>query len=275
MKWNLFSPKKPPHRNFSLEAFIKTGLFSLSVLVLGILAVRYFSGQVESIAVFQEQSERKLPIYCVDCPEKKVSLSFDAAWGAEDTEEILSILKKHDVHVTFFMTGGWVSSYPDMVKKIKEAGHDLGNHSENHKQMSQLSLEECQKEIQTVHDRVKELTGADMCLFRPPYGDYNNTLIEAANSLGYHTIQWDVDSLDWKDYGVDSIVNTVLNHKHLGSGSIILCHNGSKYTAKALDALITGLKDKGYELVKISDLIYKENYKMDVEGRQFEIRTDN
>lgn len=173
------------------------------------------------------------------------------------------------------MTGGWVSSYPDMVKKIKEAGHDLGNHSENHKQMSQLSFEDCQKEIQTVHDRVKELTGTDMCLFRPPYGDYNNTLIEAANALGYHAIQWDVDSLDWKDYGVDSIINTVLNHKHLGNGSIILCHNGSKYTAKALDALITGLKEKGFELVKISDLIYKENYKMDVEGRQFEIRTDN
>lgn len=275
MKWNFFSPKETSHRHFSLEAFIKTGLFSLSVLVLGILAVRYFSGQVESIAVFQEQSERKLPIYCVDCPDKKVALSFDAAWGAEDTDEILSILKKHDVHVTFFMTGGWVSSYPDMVKKIKEAGHDLGNHSENHKQMSQLSFEDCQKEIQTVHDRVKELTGTDMCLFRPPYGDYNNTLIEAVNSLGYHAIQWDVDSLDWKDYGVDSIINTVVNHKHLGNGSIILCHNGSKYTAKALDALITGLKDKGFELVKISDLIYKENYKMDVEGRQFEIRTDN
>lgn len=274
MKWNSFSSQKPPHKNFSLEIFIKTGLFSLSVLVLGILAVRYFSGQVESIAVFQEQSERKLPIYCVDCPEKKAALSFDAAWGAEDTDEILSILKKHDVHVTFFMTGGWVSSYPDMVKKLKEAGHDLGNHSENHKQMSQLSLEDCKKEIQSVHDRVKELTGTDMCLFRPPYGDYNNTLIEAANSLGYHAIQWDVDSLDWKDYGTDSIVNTVLNHKHLGNGSIILCHNGAKYTAKALDALITGLKDKGYELVKISDLIYKENYKMDVEGRQFEIQKD-
>lgn len=274
MKRNLFSSQKPPHRNISLEIFIKTGLFSLSVLVLGILAVRYFSGQVESIAVFQEQSERKLPIYCVDCPEKKAALSFDAAWGAEDTDEILSILKKHNVHVTFFMTGGWVSSYPDVVKKLKEAGHDLGNHSENHKQMSQLSLEDCKKEIQSVHDRVKELTGTEMCLFRPPYGDYNNTLIEAANSLGYHAIQWDVDSLDWKDYGVDSIVNTVLNHKHLGNGSIILCHNGAKYTAKALDALITGLKDKGYELVKISDLIYKENYKMDVEGRQFEIQKD-
>lgn len=274
MKRNSFSSQKPPHRNISLEIFIKTGLFSLSVLVLGILAVRYFSGQVESIAVFQEQSERKLPIYCVDCPEKKAALSFDAAWGAEDTDEILSILKKHNVHVTFFMTGGWVSSYPDVVKKLKDAGHDLGNHSENHKQMSQLSLEDCKKEIQSVHDRVKELTGTEMCLFRPPYGDYNNTLIEAANSLGYHAIQWDVDSLDWKDYGVDSIVNTVLNHKHLGNGSIILCHNGAKYTAKALDALITGLKDKGYELVKISDLIYKENYKMDVEGRQFEIQKD-
>ncbi len=105
-------------------------------------------------------------------------------------------------------------------------------------------------------------------VFRPPYGDYNDTLIDTANACGYYPIQWDVDSLDWKDYGVESILNTVLNHKHLGNGSIILCHNGAKYTAEALGQLIDGLQEKGFTLVKMSELIYKDNYEMDVEGRQ-------
>ena len=167
------------------------------------------------------------------------------------------------------MTGGWVESYPEDVKAISDAGHDLGNHSENHKQMSQLSAEECKDEIQKVHDKVKELTGKDMFLFRPPYGDYNDTLIEAANGLGYHVIQWDVDSLDWKDYGADAIVSKVVDHPHLGNGSIILMHNGAPYTKAALEQVINGLTDKGYEIVPISELIYTENYEMDHEGRQF------
>ncbi len=194
-----------------------------------------------------------------------------SAWGNEDTKKIIRILKKHNVHVTFFMTGGWVSQYPDDVKALAKAGHDLGNHSENHKQMSQLSAEECKKEIMSVHEKVKELTGIEMKLFRPPYGDYNDTLIQAVNDCGYHAIQWDVDSLDWKDYGVDSIIRTVCEHKHLGNGSIILCHNGAKYTAEALDTLITNLQAQGYELVPISALIYQDSYEMDTEGRQHQI----
>lgn len=211
---------------------------------------------------------KKLPIYCVDTEEKKVALSFDAAWGNEDTRNILEILKKHDVRVTFFMTGEWMGKYPDDVKAILADGHDLGNHSENHKQMSQLTAEQCRTEIQKAHTRIKELTGVEMTLFRPPYGDYNNTLVEVTNELGYHCIQWDIDSLDWKDYGTDAIVNKVLNHKHLGNGSIILMHNGAKYTPAALEAVILGLKEQGYELVPISELIYTENYEMDHEGRQ-------
>ncbi len=211
---------------------------------------------------------KKLPIYCVDTEEKKVALSFDAAWGNEDTGNILKILKKHNVRVTFFMTGEWMGKYPDDVKAILADGHDLGNHSENHKQMSQLTAEQCRTEIQKAHTRIKELTGVEMTLFRPPYGDYNNTLIEVTNELGYHCVQWDIDSLDWKDYGTDAIVNKVLNHKHLGNGSIILMHNGAKYTPEALEAVILGLKEKGYELVPISELIYKEDYEMDHEGRQ-------
>ena len=122
-------------------------------------------------------------------------INMSLAWGNEDTKEILSILAKHNLHVTFFMTGGWIEKYPDDVKAIALAGNDLGNHSENHKQMSQLSKEECIEEIRKPHEKVKELTGVEMTLFRPPYGDYNNTLIEAVNEVGYHCIQWDVDSL--------------------------------------------------------------------------------
>jgi len=158
---------------------------------------------------------------------------------------------------------------------ILAEGHDLGNHSQNHKNMSQLSDSEKESELMTVHNKVKELTGYDMFLFRPPYGDYDSNVIKVARKCGYYAIQWDVDSLDWKDYGVDSIIKTVTQHKHLGNGTIILCHNGAKYTAEALDTLITTLKDKGYTFVPLSQLIYRDKYHMDHEGRQIPDKTSN
>ena len=238
-------------------------LLAIAIALLG--SYKYIGGYV---TVSSNVNGRELPIYCVQTDEKKVALSFDAAWGNEDTRQILDILEKHDVHVTFFMTGGWVEKYPEDVKAIYEAGHDLGNHSENHKNMSQLSEEEKTTELMTVHNKVKELTGVEMDLFRPPYGDYDDAVILNATKSGYYTIQWDVDSLDGKDYGVDSIIDTVVNHKSLGNGSIILCHNGAKYTKDALEAMIVGLKEKGYEIVPVSELIYRQDYHMDVTGRQ-------
>ena len=211
---------------------------------------------------------RELPIYCVDTQEKKVALSFDAAWGNEDTAAILEILKEHDTRVTFFMTGGWVESYPDDVKAILAAGHDLGNHSENHKNMSKLTDDEKTEELMAVHRKVKELTGYDMFLFRPPYGDYDNSVINVAKDCGYYAIQWDVDSLDWQNKGVNDIIKTVTEHKNLGDGSIILCHNGAEYTAEALDMLLDKLEEQGYEVVPISELIYRENFHLNFEGRQ-------
>ena len=237
----------------------------LAIAIALVGSYKYIGGYV---TVSSSVNGRELPIYCVQTDEKKVALSFDAAWGNDDTQQILDILKKHDVHVTFFMTGGWVEKFPDDVKAIYDAGHDLGNHSENHKNMSQLSNEEKTQELMTVHNRVKELTGVEMDLFRPPYGDYDDAVILNATENGYYTIQWDVDSLDWKDYGVDSIIDTVVNHKNLGNGSIILCHNGAKYTKDALEAMIMKLKEKGYEIVPVSELIYREDYHMDVTGRQ-------
>lgn len=233
-----------------------------------ILAVVLYISFHHEISVSNTVNGRELPIYCVQTDKPQIAISFDAAWGNEDTRRILEILKKNDVKATFFMTGGWVESYPDDVRAIYADGHDLGNHSQNHKNMSQLSDEECKQELLSVHEKVKELTGYEMFLFRPPYGDYDNHVITNARSIGYYSIQWDVDSLDWKDYGTTSIINTVTRHKHLGNGSIILCHNGAKYTAEALDSLIQELKAQGYTFVPLSELIYKDHYHLDQEGRQ-------
>lgn len=233
-----------------------------------ILAVVLYISFHHEISVSNTVNGRELPIYCVQTDKPQIAISFDAAWGNEDTRRILEILKKNDVKATFFMTGGWVESYPDDVRAIYADGHDLGNHSQNHKNMSQLSDEECKQELLSVHEKVKELTGYEMFLFRPPYGDYDNHVITNARSIGYYSIQWDVDSLDWKDYGTTSIINTVTRHKHLGNGSIILCHNGAKYTAEALDSLIQGLKAQGYTFVPLSELIYRDHYHLDQEGRQ-------
>lgn len=244
---------------------LKSGFFWFTLL----LVIVAFGMKVsESVTVSNNVDGRELPVYCVETTEKKVGLSFDAAWGNEDTPRILEILKKHDVHVTFFMTGGWVEAYPEDVKAILAAGHDLGNHSENHKDMTQLSDDECKKELLEVHNRVKELTGVEMDLFRPPYGAYDNHVINIADDCGYLTVQWSCDSLDWKDYGTDSIIKTVCEHKNMDNGAIILMHNGAKYTADALESVITGLKEKGYEIVPISELVLRENYHMDHTGKQ-------
>ncbi len=214
------------------------------------------------------QADKKLPIYCVDTAEPKIAISFDAAWGADDTDELLRILEENDVTTTFFLCEYWVKDYPEEVKRIAEAGHDLGNHSATHPHMNELNAEQISKELQLCHDSVKELTGIDMNLFRPPFGEYNNLVIETSYANNYYPVQWDVDSLDWKELGVEHEINQVLNHKNLGNGSIVLFHNDAEYTPKALDTIIKGLKEKGFEIVPISELIYEADFEMNHEGRQ-------
>ena len=168
------------------------------LLLLCFILVGLRIGSLFSIPASNTVNGRELPIYSVETEKKQVALSFDAAWGNEDTAQILDILKKYNIHVTFFMTGEWIEKYPDDVKAIHEAGHDLGNHSENHKNMSQLSNEENTQELLKAHEKVKELTGVNMNLFRSPYGDYDNDVIKTATACGYYTIQWSVDILDIK-----------------------------------------------------------------------------
>ena len=168
-----------------LILFTKIGAIVLTSFAL--LATSFFV-YPENRAVFNESllHEKELPIYCVEKEKPQISISFDAAWGNDDTASLLATLKKHKVKATFFMTGGWIEKYPDDVKAIAAGGHDLGNHSENHKQMSQLSAAQCKEEIMKPHEKVKKLTGKDMILFRPPYGDYNDTLIRVCRERCRH-----------------------------------------------------------------------------------------
>jgi polysaccharide deacetylase family sporulation protein PdaB len=248
------------------SVFIRVGIVVLSIIMLIGLGIMIIPN---AVTVSNISSKRDLPIYSVNTEDKEVALTFDTAWGNEDLQNILDTLKKHNIKATFFLTGSWVEKYPDDVKAIVKAGHDVGNHSEQHRQMIRMDQQECAEEIMKVHDRVKNLTGIDMSLFRAPYGEYNNLLVGTARECGYHTIQWDVDSEDWKDYGVDSIVKSVVDNKNLGNGSIILLHNDAKYTPQALEDVITGLQEKGYELVPVSELIYTGKYTVDGAGRQF------
>lgn len=214
-------------------------------------------------------SYSELPIYSVDTDKNVIALTFDSAWGTEDLADILSILKKHNAPSTFFVTGDWVQKNPDAIKAIDAAGHEIANHGNSHKHMPQISQEEMVTEIKECHDAVYKLIQKDMTLFRAPYSDWNDQVVEVAKSLGYMSINMSVDSLDWKDYGVDSIIRTVCEHKNLENGSIILLHNGATYTKDALDVMLTNLENQGYSFVLVSDLIYTEDYKLDHTGRQF------
>lgn len=173
-----------------------------AILVLGLASLLILCGTVYAprlISVSNTSGSRKLPIYCVETDKPQIAISFDSAWGNEYTQTLLDILASHNVKATFFMTGQWVEKFPEEVVKIYEAGHDLGNHSESHPYMSKLGEAEQIQELMAVHNRVKELTGYEMFLFRAPYGDYNDEVISCVQECGYYPIQWDVDSLDWKD----------------------------------------------------------------------------
>lgn len=229
------------------------------------------SGIGEIVAVVT--GKRKIPIYCVQKDEKVVSISFDAAWGNEDTEELIDILGKYNVIATFFIVGDWVDKYPHSVKALHDAGHSIQNHSANHPHMTKLSREEMMIQIKKCDQKIEAITGIRPTLFRPPYGDYNNALIEVLEETKHYCIQWDVDSLDWKDRTAQQIKDRVV--KRVKPGSIVLFHNAAKNTPAALPGIIEELQSQGYKFVPLIDLIYKDNYYIDHTGKQIPIKTES
>ncbi|HAA35154.1 MAG TPA: deacetylase [Firmicutes bacterium] len=207
------------------------------------------------------RQNRLVPIYYVDTSEKKVAFSFDASWGATYTPTILEILQENNIKTTFFLTGFWVEKYPNMVKKIFQEGHEIGNHTYSHPHLNTLSEEEIMIEIERVGNKILELTGKQPELFRPPFGEYSNKVVTAAEKCGYKSIQWSIDSLDWQELGKEPMVKRVTESLH--PGAIILFHNNGKYTAEALPEIIAFVKEQSYKVVPVSELLYKENYYID------------
>lgn len=209
---------------------------------------------------------KDIPIYSVDSQDKVISITFDCAWGGEDIPKLIEILKRYNIKATFFVVGDWADKYPENIKLLHNNGHDVANHSDKHLDMTALSESQIKEDMEKASSKITVLTGVRNNLFRAPYGSYNNRLIQTAKSLGYYTIQWDVDSLDWKDLGVSAIVERVTSK--VKNGSIVLFHNDTKYTLEALPEVIENLKVKGYNFVKLSDMIIKDNYYIDVQGTQ-------
>ena len=225
-------------RVLKLKTIIFTAISAMLITVLSLSV--YFTG---AYAVYYGNTPRLVPIYSVEKEEKIVSISFDCAWGTEHTDEILNALKVSEVRATWFMVEFWAEKYPEYVKKIDEAGHEIGTHSATH-----------------------SYTEKKVELFRPPYGDYDDELLKTASELGYYTIQWDTDSLDWKDLSATDIAMRVING--VKNGSIILMHNNGLHTGEAVPIILETLKNKGYSFVPIGELIYRENYIIDGTGCQ-------
>ena len=236
------------------------------VLALVILVQQLASSTLEAV---KANAARALPIYSVARDDKKISISFDCAWGTEYTDAILRHLAQNGIKCTFFATQFWVEKNPDHAKKIVDAGHELGTHSRTHSYMSKFNEAQIKDELTTSAAAIEKATGHKTHLFRAPYGDYDNLLIETATSLGYYTIQWDVDSLDWKNLSATEISLRIVNG--VKSGSIILCHNNGLHTAEALPMIFSTLKNRGYTFVPIGELIYKENYAIDQTGKQTQL----
>lgn len=237
--------------------------FAACVLLAALSLTTYYTG---AYAVYFGNTPRLVPIYSVETEEKKVAITFDCAWGTEYTDKILEALKNSDVSATWFMVEFWTTKYEDFVKKIDAAGHSIGTHSSTHSYMSKQNAEEIKKELTVSSQAIENITGKKVELFRPPYGDYDDELIKTAGELGYYTIQWDVDSLDWKDLSASDIAMRVING--VKNGSIILMHNNGLHTAEAVPIILETLKNRGYTFVTVDRLIYRENYVIDGTGRQ-------
>lgn len=232
-------------------------------LLLGVAAI--FMIVCSPMAVRASATTRKLPVYCVQRDDKCVSLTFDAAWGNEDTQTLIDILGKYNVKATFFVVGDWVDKYPESVRALSDAGHEVMSHSNDHAHFSKLSSEEIVSNLNACNDKIEAVTGVRPTLFRCPYGEYDDHVVSTVTDMGMHTIQWDVDSLDWKDLSASEIHKRVTGS--VQSGSIVLFHNAALHTPEALAGIIEFLLANGYTIVPVSELLLQGDYEMDHTGR--------
>ncbi|MDE5592714.1 MAG: polysaccharide deacetylase family protein [Clostridiales bacterium] len=247
---------------------VKRRTIILAVLTAVVLALAvtgvYYTG---AAAIYSNVSPKKVPIYSVETDEKAVALTFDAAWGADKTLGILETLEQKDACATFFLVSFWAEKYENELKTLAASDRiEIGTHSATHPYMSKLSKSQMELELSTSKSLIESISGRKIELFRPPYGDYSDSLLNVAKEQGLYTIQWDVDSLDWKGISKEQITSRIVSKCR--NGSIVLMHNDGKHTLEALPSIIDGLRAKGFTFKTVGELIYKDDYTIDHTGRQ-------
>lgn len=248
--------RRPTH------AFVKRLSLVLGLCVLSLA----YAGMSGTSDLMTAARKRELPVYNVDTQEKVLSISFDAAWGCANTMDILDILDEYDVRTTFFLVGFWAEKYPELVQEMVLRGHEIGNHSATHPHMSTLSDAQIREELRIVSDLVEHITGKPTKLFRPPYGEYNDAVVTVSRQEGYECVQWNVDSLDWKNKGTQDMINQCT--KKISPGDIVLFHNDSQYILEALPTILKTYKDAGYRIIPISELLLTGETWIDHAGTQ-------
>ena len=252
---------------YNKDKIISVAIALSTVIVLFLLATTFKQNSMSDTVQTGASTSKLLPIYSVDTEEDKIALTINCAWNADDIDLILKTLSENEAKATFFMVGEWVSKFPDAVKKINESGNEIANHSESHVHVNNLSYAENVEQILECSDRIQTITGKPTMLYRGPYGEYNDTVVKASNDSNHIMIQWSIDTLDYNGLTGEQMWQRI--EPKLGKGSIILMHNGTENTALSLDMIIKNIKEKGYELVTVSELIHKEKYSIDNNGIQY------
>ena len=230
-----------------------------------VLSIAYVSMR-NPHSIMAAVTTRELPVYNVDTEEKVLSISFDAAWGRANTEGILEILDRYDVKTTFFLVGFWAEKHPDLVAELVARGHEIGNHSATHPHMAQLSDAKIREELRQCSEMVRSITGQPTTLFRPPYGEYNDRVVLVSREEGYECVQWNVDSLDWKNISAQDMVKRCT--KNTNPGDIVLFHNDSKYILEALPLILEYYISEGYRIIPVSQLLLDGDTWIDHTGKQ-------
>ncbi len=212
-------------------------------------------------AVLATVSGRLVPVYFVATAENKIAFTFERGAGTDRTLQILRILEEHGAGATFFFPGEWIGAHPEVARAVVDANQELGNHTYSAPHVNSLSNAELRQELERAHEAIEEATGQPPRVFRPPYGEYSNKVIEVARDLGYETVVWSTDSLDWRGAPADDIRARVLAKIH--KGSIVRFHTDGAHTVEALPGVISELEKLGYDIVPVSSLLIEGGHYVD------------
>ena len=259
--WSVRPKKSKPSLPLTRSSLRLLGLGCALALLCGL-----YLGPLQADATAVVATKKVLPVYSVEREDKVISVTFDASWGGDKTMAILDLLDEYNAKATFFLVGIWVDKYPELVKEIAARGHEIGNHSDSHAHFTQISESKIRQELDGCSDKIEALTGVRPTLFRPPYGDYNSKVITVVRDEGYEAVQWSIDSLDWKNRGVDDLIKRATNN--VQPGDIILFHNDSQYIVEALPAILKHYQEQGFNMIPAKDILLTGNTTIDVQGKQ-------